>query len=173
MPRRSFFATVISVATCVAFAMSSRRESEAGPRPTQPSAAALAMVEAMNAIVPSDIQIVVAASSPCELEKLPMSIADLLPLLPPEHRPLIEECARGGMHVQRRLVAFDPLDLLDEPSGGDERSATIRDFFSGRPVDVATGTGSSEGPYPISFDWAVVLDPRSQTLFSFVLNCRD
>jgi hypothetical protein len=38
---------------------------------------------------------------------------------------------------------------------------------------VATGAGLTEEPYPLGFDWAVVLDPGSHTLFSFVLNCRD
>ena len=151
-------------------------------KPDPASASARAVVEAMNALVPSDIGIMPAAAVPCDVERLPGTFAQLVTLVPPEHRQLLEECAGGRMRVRRRLATFEPLALLDEPPGeplpdganaAGDRVATIRAFFSGRPVDVARGSGLSDGPYEVSFDWAVVLDPRSQTLFSFVVNCRD
>lgn len=75
--------------------------------------------------------------------------------------------------MQRQVNDFDLVGMIDGSTVHREDVATIRKFFTGRAVDVATGVGLSDGPYPIDFDWAVVLDTRSGTLFSFVLNCRD
>jgi hypothetical protein len=187
--RQLSFAIVLAAfataeAACVVLAASPTRAANDGGRVRRPPAAARAavkVVEIVNALVPSDVGIDVAASVPTAVERLPASLSDLLPLLPPEHRQLIEECARGRLRVKRGVMAFDPLELLDEladaeADGGRDTArdaAPIREFFSHRPVDVATGTGLSDGPYPITFDWAVALDPRTHTLFSFVLNCRD
>ena len=168
----SFLACSIAALACGALAMNPEPDAEAGSRRRAPTTAR-AVVRAMNKLVPSDIGISPAVSSACDADRLPAKFADLLPLVPQEHRRLLEECAGGRMRVQRGLATFEPLALLDEAIDAGDRAAPIRAFFSGRPVDVASGTGLSEGPYPISFDWAVVLDRRSQTLFSFVFNCRD
>lgn len=174
-------ACVAAGVACVAVAASPTRAAKAGSRARRSPAAARAVVEGVNALVPSDVGINAAASVPTTLERMPASRADLLPLLPQEHRQLIEECVRGRLRMKRGVMAFDPLELLDEPAdetadGGRDtagEATLIREFFSNRRVDVATGTGLSEGPYPISFDWAVALDPHTHTIFSFVLNCRD
>lgn len=140
-----------------------------------PRAAARAVVDAVNAIVQADIPVDAAESTTCTLDRLPAALAELQPLVPGRHRRLIEECVHGRIHVRRRLEAFELLAMIDGPEGiatGPD-AATVREFFAGRTVDVAIGRGESDGPYPLSFDWAVVLDQRSRTLFSFVLNCRD
>jgi hypothetical protein len=77
------------------------------------------------------------------------------------------------MRIARRARDFDLLGLIDDPADRPAAAAAVRAYFSQRAVDVAEGTGLSDGPYPISFDWVVVLDPQSRTLVSFVLNCRD
>ena len=146
----------------------------AGDRATTRSpAGARDVVEAMAALAACDAAIDVAGSTACGLERLPATRAEILPLLPGEHRRLLEECARGRLRLKRRQVDFDLIRLIDEAADRPECVATVRAFFAARPVDVAIGVGLSDGPYPIAFDWAVVLDPRSGTLFSFVLNCRD
>lgn len=145
----------------------------AGERGRTPPLEARDVVEAMTALVASDAPIDVAGSTACGLERLPASRAAILPLVPGEHRRLIEECARGRLRFKRRHVDLDLIGLIDEVADRPECAATVRAFFAGRPVDVAIGAGLSDGPYPIAFDWAVVLDPRSGTLFSFVLNCHD
>ena len=131
------------------------------------------LVGAVNALAKADVPIDVAASAPCGIDRLPNSRAALMPLVPAEHRRLIEACARGRLRLQRRTAGLDLFALIDEPADMPECAVTVRTFFSGRTVDVATGAGLSDGPYPIRFDWAVVLDPESGTLFSFVFNCRD
>jgi len=132
-----------------------------------------ALVAAVNAIADADIPLDAAQCAECPLDRLPGSRAALLPLLPTDHRKLLEECARGRMRVQRDLSGFDLVALIEHPARRPAAEATIRAFFDNRGVDVACGTACSAEPYPISFDWAVVLDRRSHTLFSFVLNCRD
>lgn len=132
-----------------------------------------ALTKAVNQLVPSDIPIAAAASMPCGLEQLPRSLAKLLPLLPSVHRDLIGECAQGRIRIDRAVSTFDLLAAIEDPANRPAAVARVRSFFDGRPVDVAAGAGLSDEPYPISFDWAVVLDPQSKTLFSFVLNCRD
>lgn len=138
-----------------------------------PSDEARAVVDAVNALVEGDAPIAAAECTPCALDRLPTSRAALVALLVGPHRGLIEEAARGSVRVRRRVEHFNPLELIDEPVDGPEAAAVVHGFFSGRPVDVVVGTGLTAGPYPLAFDWAVVLDPRSGTLFSFVLNCRD
>ena len=101
------------------------------------------------------------------------SLAKLLPLLPSDHRDLIEECARGRMKIERTVSAFDLVTAIDDPADRPAAVGTLRAFFDGRAVDAAMGVGLSGEPYPISFDWVVILDPQSQTLYSFVLNCHD
>lgn len=173
MSWQSFVSSVLPALVCGAFVVIPERDSAADVDLPVPALAARAVVEAVNALVPSDIAIPAAASAACALERLPASREGLLPLVPAEHRALVEECVRGRLRFERRIVAFDPLEMLEEPADAEGPMATVREFFSGRPVDVACGAGMSEGPYPVSFDWALVLDPRSRTVFSFVLNCRD
>lgn len=169
----------LAAVACIGLAASPMQDANADPRRHRPPPAARAVVEAVNALVPSDIGLDAAAITTCGLDRLPGSLAEILPLLPRAHRSLIEDCAHGRLRVKHREEAFSPLDLLDEPAEIDseavQRSAAepVRDFFAGRPVDVATGAGLSEGAYPIAFDWVVALDPRTHTIFSFVLNCRD
>lgn len=143
----------------------------AGRRPSPVSE--LDVVDAVNALAQADIGIAAAARTGCGLDRLPGSRAALLPLVPGDHRRLIEECARGRTRISRATRDFDLLGLIDDPAERPAAAAAVRAFFSQRAVDVATGTGCSDGPYPISFDWVVVLDPHSRTLVSFVLNCRD
>ena len=137
------------------------------------SGAPRALVEAVNEIVAADIPIAAAQCVTCSLERLPGSRAALLPLVPNDHRRLIQECARGRTRFLRHLAGFNLLALIDEPEEAPTAALKIRGFFDERAVEVAVGRAHSDGPYPISFDWAVVLDPRSRTLFSFVFNCRD
>lgn len=142
-----------------------------GRRPSP--GADLDVVAAVNALVQADIGIAAAVRTNCALDRLPGSRAALLPLVPSDHRRLIEECARGRTRIRRAARDFDLLGLIDDPAARPAATAAVRAFFSTRVVDVATGTGLSAGPYPIRFDWVVVLDPRSRTLVSFVINCRD
>jgi len=132
-----------------------------------------ALTKAVNQLVPADIPIAAAASMPCATEQLPRSLAKLLPLLPSVHRDLIGECAQGRTRIDRAVATFDLLAALEDPANRPAAVAQVRSFFDGRPVDVAAGTGLSDEPYPISFDWVVVLDPQSKTLFSFIVNCHD
>lgn len=132
-----------------------------------------ALSKAVNQLATTDIPIAAAASMPCALGQLPRSLAKLLPLLPSDHRDLIEECAHGRIRISRAVSTFDLLAAIEDPANRPAAAARVRSFFDGRLVDVATGAGLSDEPYPISFDWVVVLDPDSKTLFSFVLNCRD
>ncbi|MEI6238937.1 MAG: hypothetical protein WCR51_00975 [Planctomycetia bacterium] len=132
-----------------------------------------ALTKAVNRLVESDIPGTAAQSTPCDLTKLPGSLAKLLPLLPNDHRTLIQECARGRVRLTREVSAFDLPAMIEDHADRPDAVATIRAFFDERAVDVAMGQGLSDEPYPISFDWAVVLDPGSGTLFSFVLNCHD
>lgn len=131
------------------------------------------VVAAVNVLSSADIGIASAARTGCMLERLPGSRAALLSLVPGDHRELLEECARGRMRVAHRARDFDLLALIDEPAERPAAVAAVRGFFAERTVDVARGRGLSDGPYPISFDWVVVLDPQSKTMMSFVLNCRD
>ncbi len=171
MSRHSLVLLVTPAVVSGAFLV--KLETDAAADTDPPVPATRAVVEAVNVLVPSDVAIPAAASAACALERLPGSIDTLLPLVPAEHRALVEECVHGRLRFERQRVAFDPLEMLDDPVVAEVSVAAVRHFFSGRPVDVACGAGLSEGPYPISFDWALVLDPRSRTVFSFVLNCRD
>lgn len=145
----------------------------ASPRGGTAAWTARAVVETVNTVVESDITIPAAASVACRLERLPTGLPDLLPHLPEQHRLLIEECTVGRMRTRRGLTRFGLDDLVEEATVDSAGRDSIAGLFVKRPVDVATGMGLSDGPYPLSFDWAVVLDPESHTLFSFVLNCRD
>lgn len=132
-----------------------------------------ALTKAVNQIASTDIPLAAAESTPCTLEKLPGSLAKILPLLPHDHRALIHECAHGRLRLQRSVSTFDLVAAIEAPADKPAAVAAIRGFFDERAVDVVMGEGLSDEPYPISFDWAVVLDPSSGTLFSFVLNCHD
>ena len=103
----------------------------------------------------------------------PGSRSKLLPLLPREHRELIAECARGRTRVRHAVNGLDLLALVEDADVESSDAATIQAFFDERTVDVAIGSAVSDGPYPIAFDWAVVLDTQAHTLFSFIVNCRD
>lgn len=138
-----------------------------------PDAAAPAFLAAVNSVVASDIGIPSADLALCSLESLPSSRAKILPLLPPEHRGLIAECARGRTQLRRSVRRFDLLALLDDPVEATAEAAPIQAFFEGRTVDVAEGSGVSGEPYPITFEWVVVLDADANTVFSFIVNCRD
>ena len=137
------------------------------------SADAQALVAAVNAVVDSDAGIPSADSAPCQLDTIPGSRAKILPLLPPEHRRLIAECARGRTRLQSGVRGFDLLALLDDPTKNTAEAAAIQAFFDDRTVDVAAGSAVSGDPYPITFDWVVVLDAHTHTVYSFVLNCHD
>lgn len=145
----------------------------ARPRGPDPSSADRAIVDAVNAAVWVDVPIAAAASGRCPLERLPAALGALLPHVPAEHRAIVGECVRERLRVRRGLGGFDLGDVIDEESVEPDGRATLTGLFVDRTVDVAIGTALSDEPYPISFDWAVVLDPESHTLFSFVLNCRD
>lgn len=132
-----------------------------------------ALTKAVNQIASTDIPLAAAESMPCTLDKLPGSLAKILPLLPPDHRALIHECAHGRLRLKRAVSTFDLVAAIEAPADKPAAVAAIRSFFDERAVDVVMGEGLSDEPYPISFDWAVVLDPSSGTLFSFVLNCHD
>ena len=171
--RRTVRRAVPVVMLCWVLAIAPGRAArDAVPGP-EPAAAAHAVVVAVNALAPTDIAIDAARCVACPLDRLPTSRADLLRLLPPDHRRLIGECARGRTRVKHRAQGFDLRGLIDCDTGASTAAGTVDRFFAGRTVDVATGTGLSDEPYPLAFDWAVVLDPRTGTLFSFVLNCRD
>ena len=131
------------------------------------------LVAAVNAVVHADIPVPTAACIDCAASRLPGSRNELIGLLPEPHRRLIDECARGRAAVKRRLDGFDLLSLIEESPDETSNTAAIRGFFDTRAVDVAVGRALSDGPYPITFDWAVVLDSESHTLYSFILNCSD
>lgn len=131
------------------------------------------LVAAVNAVVHADIPVPTAAGIDCLASRLPGSRNELIGLLPEAHRRLIDECARGRAAVKRRLEGFDLLSLIEESPDETSDTAAIREFFDTRAVDVAVGRALSDGPYPITFDWAVVLDSESHTLYSFILNCSD
>lgn len=131
------------------------------------------LVAAVNAVVPADIPVPTAARIDCAVDRLPGSRGDLVALLPESHRRLIGECTRGRIALKRRLTGFDLLSLVEEAPDQTADTTTIREFFDARAVDVAVGRACSEGPYPIAFDWAVILDRDSHTLYSFILNCSD
>ena len=145
----------------------------AGPRGPNAHSAAQSIVDAVNAVVWTDVPIAAAASVRCPLERLPAALGDLLPHVPVEHRALVGECVRGRLRVRRGLRGFDLGDVIDAGSVEPAESSTLADLFTDRLVDVAIGTALSDEPYPISFDWAVVLDTDSHMLFSFVLNSSD
>jgi hypothetical protein len=128
---------------------------------------------AVNQVAAIDIPLTAAESVPCTLERLPGSRAKLLPLLPPDHRELIAECARGRTRVRHAVHGLDLLALIEDADAESSAAATIRAFLDERTVDVAMGSAVSAGPYPIAFDWAIVLDAQSHTVFSFIINCRD
>lgn len=173
MQRPALFLVGLAAAFC-AVLVEPARAARARSRPCPSHLAARDLVTAVNAIADSDIPLKAAESTACALERLPGSLGALMPLVPVEHRRLLEECAKGRMRVQRRVDGFDLIGLIDgDEAGRRPEAATIRQFFAGRPVDVALGTGASDGPYPLGFDWVVVLDAGSETLFSFVVNCRD
>jgi len=136
-------------------------------------AAESGLVAAVNAVVESDVPITVAMSAGCTEPKLPASRAALLALVPDEHAEMIAVCARGKTVIKRGVRGFDLLGLLDEDPEPSAESTAVRHFFEDRPVDIAFGRALSSGPYPISFDWAIVLDAGSRTLYSFILNCGD
>ena len=97
----------------------------------------------------------------------------MLSLVPGEHQRLLADCARGRIRIVRGVENFDLVGMIDDPAERPAAVAAVRSFFAERPVDVATGVGVSDGPYPIRFDWVVVLDARSRTMVSVVINCRD
>jgi len=138
-----------------------------------PDSASLALVAAVNSVVATDIGIPSAHVAPCPLDALPSSRAKILPLLPPEHRMLIAECARGRTKLRKTVRGFDLLALLDDPREATAEAAEIQTFFDERTIDVAMGSGASGEPYPITFDWVVVLDAEADTVFSFIMNCQD
>lgn len=173
MPRPSGFPHLLAALCLSAFVFVAWSVAADAPQRRGSREAARSVVEAMNAIVESDVAIPAAESTACPLDRLPGSRAALLPLVPGGHRRLIEECATGRLRVRRRLRDFDPLALIDEPADRPAAVAALRRFFAGRAVDVVTGSGLTDGPYPIAFDWAILLDASSGTLFSFILNCRD
>jgi hypothetical protein len=131
------------------------------------------LVAAVNAVIHADILVPTAARVDCAEHRLPGSRDELVALLPEQHRRLIGECARGRTAVKRGLNGFDLLALVEDQPDQTADTATIREFFDSRAVDVAVGKACSDGPYSIAFDWAVVLDRDSHTLYSFVLNCND
>ena len=143
------------------------------PESRRARAEAEQLVESVNALVPTDIPLIAAVSTPCTAGRLPTSRSALLPLLPGEHRELIEECARGRIRVRRAVTGFDLVGMIESALDEPAAEATVRHYLGGRAVDVATGRGWSDDPYPIGFDWVVVLETRSRTLFSFVVNCTD
>lgn len=163
----------LGMLACCAIPFVTAGDGRAGDRGRGQPISAGDVVAAMNALAPSDIAIATAASTACAIDRLPGSRDAILPLVPVAHRQLIDECVRGRLRLKRRQADLDLASLIDEAADRPDCVAEIRAFFAGRPVDVAVGAGLSDGPYPIAFDWAVVLDPRSGTLFSFVLNCRD
>ena len=138
-----------------------------------PDAAAQALVAAVNSVVAIDIGIPSADVAPCSLDAIPSSRAKILPLLPPEHRRLIAECARGRTRLRRDVRGFDLLALVEDPAKDTVDAAAIQACFDERTVDVAEGSGVSGEPYPITFDWVVVLDAEAHTVFSFIVNCQD
>jgi len=75
--------------------------------------------------------------------------------------------------VRHAVNGLDLLALVEDADVESSDAATIQAFFDERTVDVAIGSAVSDGPYPIAFDWAVVLDTQAPTLFSFIVNCRD
>lgn len=145
----------------------------AAERPHAVRATSQALVAAVNSVVAADIGIPPADAAICSLDALPSSRAKILPFLPPEHRWLIAECARGRTRLRRDVRGFNLLALLDDPAETTADAAAIQAFFDERTVDVAMGSGVSGEPYPITFDWVVVLDAKAQGIFSFIVNCRD
>lgn len=141
--------------------------------PATDDAAADSLVAAVNAVVPTDIQIPTAARVACAERRLPGSRDALVSLLAEQHGQLIAECGRGRAVVTRGVHGFDLLTLLEEPPDETDDSATIRGCFDAGAVDIAVGKGLSDGPYPIGFDWVLVLDHESHVLYSFILNCSD
>lgn len=138
-----------------------------------PSVTPRSLTDAVNQIAAIDIPLTAAESVPCTLGKLPGSRSKLLSLLPADHRQLIAECARGRARVRHAVHGLDLLALIEDADVESGDAATIQAFFDERVVDVAMGSAVSAGPYPISFDWAIVLDAQARTLFSFIINCRD
>lgn len=131
------------------------------------------IVAAVTAIAAADILVPTAARIDCAEHRLPGSRDELIALLPELHGRLIGECARGRTAVKRGLTGFNLLALIEESPDETADTAMIREFFDARAVDVAVGKACSDGPYPIAFDWVVVLDHDSHTLYSFILNCTD
>ena len=165
---------LVYASTCLGAGMAAPARAADGDCPYLRMHASLGgLVAAVNAVVEPDIPIAAAMSVGCTEPKLPAGRGALLALVPDEHARLIAECARGRAVVKRGVKGFDLLDLLDEDPEPTAEASTVRTFFRDRSVDVAVGRASSAGPYPISFDWAVVLDATSGTLYSFVLNCGD
>ncbi len=175
MPRgapRSFpLLTIVSCMILAAAATTPLRPSAAAE--SAPSVAPRELVKAVNQLASTDIPLAPAQGMPCTLDKLPGSLTKILPLLPPDHRTLIHDCAHGRLRLERAVEAFDLVAMIEDPADRPAAVAKIRAFFDGRAVDVVVGRGLSDEPYPLSFDWAVVLDSRSGRLFSFVLNCHD
>ena len=116
---------------------------------------------------------VAAMCTGCTEPRLPAARAALLALVPDEHAEMIAVCAKGRTVIKRNVRGFDLLGLLDDEPEPSAEASKVREFFDGRSVDIAYGRALSSGPYPISFDWAIVLDAGSDTLYSFILNCSD
>lgn len=171
-PALPAIACLVYASTCVGGAPPARAADGDCPY-LRMHAAVGGLVAAVNTVVEPDIPIAAAMSVGCTEPKLPASRAALLDLLPEDHGRLIADCARGRAVVKRGVNGFDLLGLIDEPVEPSAEASAVRSFFHDRTVDVAIGRASSAGPYPISFDWAVVLDTRSATLYSFILNCGD
>lgn len=138
-----------------------------------PGSESRALVKAVEAVTSCDIPIATARSASCTADRLPGSLATLLPLVPAEHRQLIGECARGRVRIRRRLSGFDLVGLIEDPADRPTASDRIQAFFDSRAVDVAGGFACSDEPYPISFDWVIVLDQQARTIYSFIINCHD
>lgn len=170
-PRCSFRSRLL--APCIAIAAAGLPSSPAVAGDPGAAVGSRRLTNAVNRVASTDIPLTAAESRPCKLGKLPGSRAKLLPLLPPEHRGLIAECARGRTRVRHAVHSLDLLALIEDADAEAGDAATIQAFFDERVVDVATGSAVSDGPYPIAFDWAVVLDAQAHTLFSFIINCRD
>jgi hypothetical protein len=171
---RQFSLQLFIIACCIpSLAVADTVTKRAADRPHAVPAASRALVAAVNSVVATDIGIPAADVAPCSLDALPSSRAKILPLLPPEHRQLIAECARGRTRLRRDVCGFNLLALLEDPVEATAEAAAIQAFFDERTIDVAQGSGVSGEPYPITFDWVVVLDAEADTIFSFIVNCQD
>ena len=166
---------LVCASTCIGAGMPppSARAAEGHCPYLRMHAAESGLVAAVNAVVESDIPIAAAMCTACTEPRLPAARAALLSLVPDEHAEMIAVCAKGKTVIKRNVKGFDLLGLLDEEPEPSAEASAVRHFFDERSVDIAYGRALSPGPYPIRFDWAIVLDAGSDTLYSFILNCGD